>query len=399
VTVPAWASRLNGNARRVADALRAHGPRTRAELIVLTGLSRPTVSASLADLAAAGLVREESGPPAGPAGGRPAAVVRLARPAGVAVGVDIGRSHVRVAVADLGHTMLADREARLPFGADEHPWEVLDRAVDLVDETLAGVDSDRSAVVAVGLGVPAPITRTGHIGAPALLPGWAGLVPAAEFGRRLDLPVRADNDANVGALGEYVWGAGRDCADLVYVKVGTGIGAGIVLDGRLYRGTAGVAGELGHVTLNARGPVCRCGNRGCLELTAGGRALLEHARTSHPNLRDLAELIRLGTTGDVGCRRLLVDAGMQLGVAMGGLVNLINPDRIVLGGELGAATELLLEPLRRGLADTAMPAAVESVQVVPAQLGERASALGAVALALNSPADSLSFSSFVGGRG
>ena len=101
-----------------------------------------------------------------------------------------------------------------------------------------------------------------------------------------------DNDANLGALAEHAWGAGRDCADLVYVKLATGIGAGIVLDGRLYRGTVGTAGELGHVTLDARGPLCRCGNRGCVELSAGGRALLEQARVTPPALRDLDELVR-----------------------------------------------------------------------------------------------------------
>jgi len=379
---PIWTDGFSGNTRRVADVLRAHGPRTRSELITLTGLSRPTVSASLLDLAAAGLILEEIGPPARPAGGRPASVVRLARPAGLAVGIDVGRRHIRVAVADLGHEVLIDREIRLDHEADDHPTEVLDRSAALVDDALAEIGADRSVVVGVGLGVPAPITSTGHIGSPALLPGWAELVPADELARRLELPVRADNDANVGALGEYVWGAGRGCADLVYVKVATGIGAGIVLDGRLYRGAAGTAGELGHVTLDARGPVCRCGNRGCVELTAGGRALLEHARASHPHLRDLVQLVEYATDGDVGCRRLLIDAGIQLGFALGSLVNLVNPDRIVLGGELGAATELLLEPLRRGLADTAMPAAVQAVQVLPAQLGERASALGGVALAL-----------------
>jgi predicted NBD/HSP70 family sugar kinase len=309
-------------------------------------------------------------------------VVRLARPAGLAVGLDIGRRHIRVAVADLGHRVLTDREARLEREADHHPSEVLDRAVALVDEALCEVGADRSAVVGVGLGVPAPITRSGRIGSPALLPGWADLVPADELGRRLGLPVRADNDANVGALGEYVWGAGRGCADLVYVKMATGIGAGIVLDGRLYRGAAGTAGELGHVTLDARGPVCRCGNRGCVELSAGGRALLDNARASHPHLRDLVELVQYAADGDPGCRRLIIDAGMHLGFAMGSMVNLVNPDRIVLGGELGAATDLLLEPLRRGLADTAMPVAVQAVRVVPAQLGELASALGGVALAL-----------------
>lgn len=379
---PLWTDSFSGNTRRVIDVLRAHGPRTRSELGSLTGLSRPTISASLADLVSAGLITEEAGAPVRPGGGRPASVVRLARTAGLAVGLDVGRRHIRVAVADLGHAVLIDRAIRLAVEADDHPTEVLNQAVALVDDALTEIGAERSEVVGVGLGVPAPITRSGHIGSPALLPGWAHLVPADELGMRLDLPVRADNDANVGALGEYVWGAGRGCADLVYVKVATGVGAGIVLDGRLYRGAAGTAGELGHVTLDARGPICRCGNRGCVELSAGGRALLEHARVSRPHLRDLVQFVQLATDGDAGCRRLLIDAGLQLGFAMGSLVNLVNPDRIVLGGELGAATELLLEPLRRGLADTAMPAAVEAVQVVPAQLGERASVLGSVALAL-----------------
>lgn len=377
---------LAGTTRRVADVLQAHGPRTRADLVALTGLSRPTVSAALSDLAAAGLIAEEPVTAAARAGGRPALVIRLTRAAGLAVGVDIGRRHVRVAVADLGHEVLTDREVRLAEEADDHPYEVLALAVRLVDEVLAEVGTDRGEVVGVGLGVPAPITRSGRIGSPALLPGWAALVPSEHLAATLELPVRADNDANLGALGEYVWGAGRGCADLVYVKLATGIGAGIVLDGRLYRGAAGTAGELGHVTLDARGPVCRCGNRGCVELTVGGRALLEHARATRPRIRDLIELVGLAADGDPGCRRLLIDAGIQLGIAMGSLVNLVNPDRIVLGGELGVATELLLEPLRRGLADTAMPAAASVVQVVPAQLGERASALGGVALVLGAAA-------------
>jgi len=377
-----WARNLSGAARRVAEVLRAHGPRTRADLVALAGLSRPTVSAALADLASAGLTTEATEAGAARTGGRPASVVRLTRSAGLAVGVDIGRRHIRVAAADLGHEVLTDREVRLDEDAEDHPYEVLALAVDLVDTVLREVGTDRSEVVGVGLGVPAPITSSGRIGSPALLPGWAPLVPSEHFAAALDLPVQVDNDANLGALGEFVWGAGRGCADLVYVKLATGIGAGIVLNGRLYRGAAGTAGELGHVTLDARGPVCRCGNRGCVELTVGGRALLEHARATHPRVRDLIELVDLAAAGEPGCRRLLIDAGIQLGIAMGSLVNLVNPDRIVLGGELGVATELLLEPLRRGLADTAMPAAASAVRVVPAQLGERASALGGVALVL-----------------
>jgi predicted NBD/HSP70 family sugar kinase len=377
-----WNDVLAGNALRVAEILRAYGPRTRSELVTLTGLSRPTVTAGLADLTSTGLVTEQPGPPARPAGGRPASVVRLTRAAGLALGVDIGRRHIRMAVADLGHTILTERASRLSRDADEHPTEALGRATDLVDEVLDASAATRRDVVGVGLGIPAPITRHGRIGSAALLPAWADLAPGEELAARLGLPVRLDNDANLGALAEYVWGAGRGCVDLVYVKIATGIGAGIVLDGRLYRGVAGTAGELGHVTLDARGPVCRCGNRGCLELTAGGRALLENARLSRPDLDDLDDLVRLATEGDPGCRRLLIDAGTQLGFALGGLVNLLNPARIVLGGQLGAAAALMREPLRRGLADTAMAAPVKAVQVVPAQLDLRAAALGGVALAL-----------------
>jgi predicted NBD/HSP70 family sugar kinase len=377
------AADLGPTTRRVAAVLRSRGPRTRAELVELTGLSRPTVSAALADLTSAGLLAQESTVATRPAGGRPASVFRLAREAGLAVGIDIGRRHIRVAVADLGHQVLVDHADRLDFDADDHPHPALDRAAKLVDSALANVEATRASVVGVGLGIPAPVTRSGQIGSPTLLPAWASLRPERELAGRLHLPVRVENDANLGALGEYVWGAGRDCAALVYVKLATGIGAGIVLDGRLHRGSAGTAGELGHITLDARGPVCRCGNRGCVELSAGGRALLRHARITHPHLTDLVELVDLALLGDPGCRRLLVDAGRQLGFALGGLLNLINPDRIVVGGELGVATELLLDPLRRGLADTAMAAAVAAVDVVGAELGARASALGGVALALD----------------
>ncbi|MGY0235616.1 ROK family protein [Longispora urticae] len=376
------AHELGQTARRVVDVLRAHGARTRAELISLAGLSRPTVSAALADLAATGLLTEDAPGTTGPAGGRPAAVFRLSRAAGLAVGVDIGRRHLRVAVADLGHTVLAEEAVRLDRDADDHPHAALDLAVRQIDAVLASVGADRSEVLGVGLGIPAPVTDAGRIGSPALLPAWAALVPREELSGRLSgLPVRVDNDANVAALAEYVWGAGRDCADLVYVKVATGIGAGIILNGRLYRGTDGTAGELGHVTLDVNGPVCRCGNRGCVELWAGGRALLDQARVTLPDLGGLTDLVAQAAAGDPGCRRLLLDAGRYLGYALGGLSNLVNPGRIVVGGELGVS-ELLLEPLRRGLAETAMAAAVEAVEVVPAQLGARAAALGGLALAL-----------------
>ncbi len=364
---------MNVAARRVAEVLRNRGPRTRAELIMLTGLSRPTVGGALSSLAKTGIVVEEPGTPAG---GRPAAVFRLTRKAGIAVGVDIGRRHIRVAVADLGHTLLADQAIRLDLDGDDHPHHALDLAAAQVTAVLTAVGASLDEVAGIGLGIPAPLTREGRIGSPELLPAWAELSARDELMKRLDTQgVRVENDANLAALAEHTWGAGKDCDDLVYVKLATGIGAGIVLAGRLYRGSVGTAGELGHVTLDARGPVCRCGNRGCVELVAGGRVLLAQS-----GARDLDEMATLAAQGDPSCRRLLADAGRYLGIALGGMLNLLNPDRIIVGGF--TAVDVLLEPLRLGLAETAMAAAVEAVQVRPGHLGESAGALGGVALAL-----------------
>lgn len=374
---------LTGTARRVAEALRRAGPSTRAELVAATRLSRATVSATVAELSAAGLVDEGSSMPSGHSGGRPATRIRFTREAGLALGLDIGRHHIRAAVADLAHRILAERDIQLVRDVDEAPGPVLQLAARLVDEVLDELGADRRAVVGACVGIPAPVTVAGVLGAPMLLPGWAGLDLATELSGWLRLPVTVHNDANLGALSEYHWGAARGCPVLVYVKLATGIGAGIMLGGQLFVGSAGTAGEIGHVSIDARGPVCRCGNRGCVELSAGGRALVEHARLSHPNITDLTDVVRLAVDGDPGCRRLLSDAAAEIGVALSGLVNLLNPDRIVLGGYLGGATELMLGPLRRGLTDAAMPAAAEVVTVTRGELGERAAVLGAVLAALH----------------
>ncbi|MCI0686914.1 MAG: ROK family transcriptional regulator [Sporichthyaceae bacterium] len=397
---------LNGNARRVAEVLRARGPSTRAQLARATHLSRPTISATITELTAAGVAVELAAGVAGElaaatvveaapgpdrragarsASGRPAGVVRLTRQAGLAVGVDVGRRHIRVAVADLGHDILLESATRLEEDADDAPQPVLDRAASMIEQALAEVRAGSDEVVGIGMGVPAPMTLDGRIGAPRLLPGWGELSPGHELSARLGIPVQVNNDANLGALGEFHWGAGRGASVLVYVKLATGIGAGIVLDGELFRGSAGTAGELGHITIDARGPVCRCGNRGCVELAAGGRALVAQARHTYPELADVADLVELANSGDPGCRRLLTDAGTQIGLALSGLVNLINPERILLGGELGNAADLMLDPLRRGLAESAMPAAVETVTVLPGELGDRAAALGGVLLVMRAP--------------
>ncbi len=368
---------LGGNERRVADALRLLGSATRAEVGAATGLSRATVSAVLSALTESGMVVEAGAAvPSGPTGGRPAGVVRLGPGAGLAVGVDVGRTHLRVAVADLGQQVLAERSVRLEFGTPAA--EVLDRAADLVGTALAGAGEELAAVVGVGLGLPAPVeSRTGRVAASNILPD--------ELASRLGRPVIVDNDANLGALAEYLWGAGRGTDTMAYVKVASGIGAGLVLDGRLFRGVSGLAGEIGHFTLDEHGDVCRCGNRGCLELVAGGVALVGALRRTHGVLDSVEHVVALAQAGDQGARRLVADAGSHLGVAAGGLVNLVNPRRLVLGGELAQAGDLLLDPLRRTLRRSAVRPAADDVEVVIGELGDRSEVLGAVAVVLREP--------------
>jgi predicted NBD/HSP70 family sugar kinase len=374
---------LPANARRVLDALRRGGPATRAAVAGYTGLSRATVSGALTRLAEEGLVIE-TGPTRTTTGGRPPSVVRLAPHAGLAVGVDVGRRHLRVAVADLGHEVLADDARALPCGTKAE--DVLDLAAELVCGLLAGLGYALADVVGVGMGMPAPVDwRTGRVVAPAILPEWAHLHAGTELSRRLGRPVVVDNDATLGALAEHMWGAGRGYDTLVYIKAATGIGGGLVVDGSLFRGVSGTAGELGHVVLDEHGDVCRCGNRGCLELVAGGTALVEALRRSNRDVSGLPELIEQVRAGDTASVRIVADAGTHIGVAVGSLVNLVNPQRVIVGGELGRAGEVLLEPMRRALRRSAVSAAVDAVELVGCGLQDRSEVLGAVAVVLREP--------------
>ena len=374
MTEPGSASALRAaNRRRLMELLRARGPMRQAELARASGLSPATVSAIARDLRDEGLLRED-----GDGDGRGAELV-LDRSAGVAVGVDFGHSHVRVAVADLAHTVIGEAEERLDV--DHAAAEGIACAGRLVRRLLDEAEAPPGRVAGVGMGLPGPmIAATGEVGDSAILPGWIGARPQALLRAELDLPVRVENDANLGALAETVWGAGRGCSDLVYVKVATGVGAGLVLDGRLYHGATGTAGELGHVTIDRDGPVCRCGNRGCLETFAGADAVLDPLR-QHRGELTLARVLAAAAEGDAGCRRVVADAGRALGVAIAGVANLLAPERVIVGGELSRAGEVLLTPLRETFARSAI-AAVREVPVVAGVLGDRAEVLGAVALVL-----------------
>src|SRR5262245_10737137 len=249
---------------QLLHALRLAGSATRADLVQATGLSRATVAAAVSRLRAAGLVQELPGANGGTGAGRPAALLRLAKPRGVVVGLDFGHAHLRAAAADLGGQILAERYRELQV--DNSADVALDAAAREFHQLLDKIETPVSEVVGVVMGLPSPVEcGTGRVVTNAILPGWINHTPAVELQRRIQLPVVLDNDANLAALGEMTYGAAIGLRNLIYVKASTGIGTGLVLDGRLYRGETGMAGELGHVQTEISGAVCRCGNRGCLE--------------------------------------------------------------------------------------------------------------------------------------
>ena len=209
------------------------------------------------------------------------------------------------------------------------------------------------------------------------------MTAAAELRKRLDFPVMVDNDANLGALAEAAFGAGRDAGDLIYLKISSGIGAGLILNGRLYRGSAGLAGELGHVLVNPDGIVCRCGNRGCLETVAATGALVDLLRRSHGDDLTVPAMIEAATRGDAGCRRVIGDAGRALGQVVATLLNVLNPEMLIVGGDLAGAGDLLLDGIRESVARAALPETSRGAQLVAGVLGERAQVLGALALVVS----------------
>jgi predicted NBD/HSP70 family sugar kinase len=372
------------NRLRVIHALREEGQISRADIARRTGLSRSTVSSLVADLQADGLVVERAGQAAASSaqGGRPPVLLAFDPSAGAAVGVDFGHRHLRVAVADLSSRILAERA--VPLDTDHAAEEGLVAAADLVHEALAeaGIGADR--VIGAGLGLPGPIRQEDQVvGSSAILPGWVGVAAGAELRRRLDIPIFVDNDANLGALAEAAFGAARDASDLIYLKASSGIGAGLILNGRLYRGAAGLAGELGHVLVDSDGIVCRCGNRGCLETLAATGALVELLRRSHGEDVTVPKMLALARDGDLGCRRVIGDAGRAIGRAVSVLLNVLNPELLVVGGDLAVAGDLLLDGVRESIGHAALPAAAEGATVVVGVLGERAEVLGAIALVMS----------------
>ena len=327
--------------------------------------------------------RPEPGSAYGAQGGRPPILLSFDASAGAAVGVDFGHSHLRVAVSDLASTILAERTR--PLDTDHDAQEGLEMAAELVVETLADAGVAREAVIGAGMGLPGPIDQgDGTVGSSAILPGWIGMTAAAELRRRLDVPVMVDNDANLGALAEAAFGAGRDAGDLIYLKISSGIGAGLILNGRLYRGSARPGGRA-----RARARRTRTASSAAAATAAAWRRSPPPARSSTCCAARTATTSRCRrcsrprAQGDAGCRRVIGDAGRALGQVVATLLNVLNPEMLIVGGDLAAAGDLLLDGVRESVARAALPETSRGAQLVAGVLGDRAQVLGALALVVS----------------
>lgn len=366
------------NRALVVGTVQQYGGLTQVELSAATGLSQATVSNIVRELLAAGVVDTA----VTTRSGRRAQLVTLARRVGLVVGVHVGHRQLRVALGDFAHEVVAEQSLPLPY---EHPSDTtLDRAALLVMDLLDRIGSDLDEVVAVGVGVPAPVDAdTGMVSVPGVLRGWEGEHLGQVLSKRLVRPVVVDNDANLGALAESTLGAARGYRDAVYVRVSYGTCAGIVINGRLHRGFAGTAGEIGHVQVDPAGHICRCGARGCLDTVVGAAALVEPLRATHGSLA-LRDVITRTRAGDPGFARVVADAGALIGQVVAGLGTAVNPQCVVVGGELAQTGEVLLGPLRDAARGRVLVNRIAPLDVVPAALGQRAELVGALLLALQS---------------
>ncbi|HXD28697.1 MAG TPA: ROK family transcriptional regulator [Arthrobacter sp.] len=363
------------NQQRIIDCLLA-GPSTQADLARQTGLSTATVSNIVKFMQTAGLVTTEPTT----SSGRRALNVKLISDGAIAIGIDFGRRHLRVVFASLNYQIVAEKTVILPLGHGAE--DGISAAADLIAELLDQTGLGPSALIGAGVGIPGPIDRrSGTVAQGAILPEWVGLNILERLEEVLDLPVVVDNDANLGALAEVTWGPHNGLENLVFIKIGSGIGAGLIINGSPYYGNVGITGEIGHATVLEHGAACRCGNRGCLETVASTTVminLLSRSAVPPETAEDVVEQARAGATAAV---RVVDDAGMAVGQALGNIANLLNPEVIVVGGPLAGLGDLLLEPIRRGLLRHAVPVVGESTSVVMSSLGDRAESLGAAALA------------------
>jgi predicted NBD/HSP70 family sugar kinase len=375
-------SEANGSiagAGALLKILRDGQARTRAELVQLTGLARSTLAQRLdALLSQQWIIPTEE---AISSGGRPAIAFTFNRAARVVLAADLGATHARLVITDLGTEVLAERAAEISI--DRGPEETLAWLQSAFEEMLAETGHDLDEVCGIGVGLPGPVEHSsGRPVNPPIMPGWDGFPVPEWLGSRLGAPVLVDNDVNIMALGEH-WAARPEADHLIFVKIGTGIGCGIISDRRLHRGAQGAAGDIGHIRVaSALETVCRCGNVGCLEAVASGSAMAARLCAGGVEASDSRDVVRLVRGGNTQAVQLIRQAGREVGDVLASIVNFFNPSVIVVGGDIAEAGEQLLAGLREVIYSRSLPLATQHLTITASELGDRSGVIGAAVMVI-----------------
>lgn len=386
---PTGSARPRGLADSVLHLIWDQRRISRAEIARRLNLSRSTVSDVVAMLLSTTLVAE-AGVGASRGGRRPI-VLEFQDEACPILGVDIGASHVSVVLTDLRGRVIAWEHSDHPVRAD--PDGTLALVAEYCRTCLAQWPGSKRQLVGIGVAVPSPVDPAHPERLSGLvLPAWKGRHWRDELQLQFDAPVLVDNDANLGALAEHWWGAGRGLDDFAYIKMATGIGSGHMVGGRIYRGATGVAGEIGHLTIDPRGETCPCGNRGCLATFVGTQALVNQARKLLPEFpgsvlhrRELTigAIEEAALADDPLANRVVGTAAECMGIAVAGLLNLMNPAAVILGGGLSRLGERLVGPLRETVHRRTFVGSVAASEIRTSQLGPQDIAIGAATLVLD----------------
>ena len=368
------------------------GPISRARLIEALNSSRGKISAEVARLIEKGLLAEKG--LAQSDGGRRSSLLGISPSAGLIAAVDIGATSIDVALTTLGSELLARRGE--PADVRDGPLSTLDRVKFLLSELLDEQAANATDVLAIGVGVPGPVEQaSGLLTVPPIMPGWDRFPIREAFAGEYAAPVFVDNDVNVMALGEHWGGVAKGVDDMMFVKIGTGIGSGIIIGGHLHRGTQGCAGDFGHICVDPDGPLCTCGNAGCLEALAAAPAIvLQAERCAREGespllmalLREKGELTmkvvgEAARRGDYCALTIIRKSGRLIGQTLASAVNVVNPSMIVIGGGVSRVGNALLAEVRSAVYQRSLPLATRNLPIVMSELDDVAGVVGASAMA------------------
>ena len=376
------------NLSLVLNLIRKAGSLSRSDIIRETNLSPTAVSALVNVLIDTGFVHEAG---VGVSrGGRRPVLLQFDYGCRMVIGIDLGASHITVIAMDLQARILASEHCRHHVIPD--PQGSMALVQSMLNKVISRLGLPNERLLGMGMTIPTPLDGTNldrlmvHY-----MPAWIGVRPAEELKKTFELPVYLDNDSNAGAIAEKWWGSGKDYHSLAFIKLGVGVGSGLIIDDEIYRGSNGAAGEIGHTTIEASGRPCRCGNHGCMESYVGAPGLIADVialreRSGLPPVPagelNVEWIVRAALQGDETCREVVTNAGRYLGVAVANLLNLVNPGLVILGGDLVQAGELLFDPVRKTVAERVLPLSAGHAPLISSQLGDQVVAIGAATMVI-----------------